>query len=92
MFESQLVQIPAPGTLSFIGQALRHFMLYKTQKPWSWAHISVQKPQGARGLSRILALGLQDMTLTSLFLPHCWYVVLFITIIHRHNVNQMTWC
>ena len=32
------------------------------------------------------------MTLTSLSLPHCWYVVIFIAIIHQHNVNQMTWC
>ena len=32
------------------------------------------------------------MTLTSLSLPHCWHVVLFITIIRQHNVNQMTWC
>ena len=32
------------------------------------------------------------MTLTSLSLPHCWHVVVFITIIHQHNVSQMTWC
>ena len=32
------------------------------------------------------------MTLTFLSLPHCWYVAFFITIIHQHNVNQMTWC
>ena len=48
MSESQLMQMPGP----------RDFVIYRTdpqafsvlQKPWGWAHISVQKPHGARGM------------------------------------------
>ena len=40
MFKSQLMQMPDPGTSSFIGPAPRHFA-----KPWGWAkHFGAKAP------------------------------------------------
>ena len=47
MSESQLMQMPGPGDIVIYKPALGAFSV--VQKPWGWAHISVQKPQGARG-------------------------------------------
>ena len=53
MFQNQLMQMPAPGTSSFIGPVPGHFFV---QKPWGWAHISVQKPWGAGGMGKVKAV------------------------------------
>ena len=47
MFESQLVQMPGPRDIILYWPGPRAFSV--VQKPRGWAHISVQKPQGARG-------------------------------------------
>ena len=47
MFESQLVQMPSPRDIILYWPGTRAFSV--VQKPRGWAHISVQKPRGARG-------------------------------------------
>ena len=47
MFESQLVQMPGPRDIILYWPGPRAFSV--VQKPRGWAHISVQKPRGARG-------------------------------------------
>ena len=47
MFESQLVQMPGPRDIILHWPGARAFSV--VQKPRGWAHISVQKPRGARG-------------------------------------------
>ena len=47
MFESQLVQMPGPRDIILYWSGPRAFSV--VQKPRGWAHISVQKPRGARG-------------------------------------------
>ena len=48
MFESQLMQMPSPRDIVIYWAGPRAFSA--VQKPWSWAHILVQKPRGARGM------------------------------------------
>ena len=50
MFESQLMQMPCPRDIVIYRPRLRAFSI--VQKPWGWAHISVQKPRvpGGRGM------------------------------------------
>ena len=47
MFESQLIQMPGPRDMVIYWPGPRAFSV--VQKPRGWAHISVQKPLGARG-------------------------------------------
>ena len=47
MFKSQLMQMPGPRDIVIYRPHPRAFSI--VQKPWGWAHISVQKPRGARG-------------------------------------------
>ena len=47
MFESQLMQMPDPRDIVIYRPSPGAFSV--VQKPWGWTHISVQKPQGARG-------------------------------------------
>ena len=47
MFESQLMQMPGPRDIVIYWPCPRAFSV--VQKPRGWAHISVQKPRGARG-------------------------------------------
>ena len=47
MFGSQLVQMPGPRDIILYWPGPRAFSV--VQKPRGWAHISVQKPRGARG-------------------------------------------
>ena len=47
MFESQLVQMPDPRDITLYWPGPRAFSV--VQKPRGWAHISAQKPRGARG-------------------------------------------
>ena len=47
MFESQLMQMPGPRDIVIYWPGPRAFSV--VQKPWGWAHISVQKPRGAQG-------------------------------------------
>ena len=42
-----LMQIPGPRDIVIYWPGPRAFSVL--QKPWGWAHISVQKPRGARG-------------------------------------------
>ena len=46
MFESQLIQMPGPRDIVIYRPSPRAFPV--VQKPRGWAHISVQKPRGAR--------------------------------------------
>ena len=46
MFESQLMQMPGPRDIVSYRPAFQAFSV--VQKHWGWAHISVQKPRGAR--------------------------------------------
>ena len=48
MFESQLVQMPAPRDIILYWPSPRAFSV--VQKPRGWAHISVQKPRGTGGM------------------------------------------
>ena len=47
MSESQLVQMPGPRDIILYWPGPQAFSV--VQKPWSWAHITVQRPRGARG-------------------------------------------
>ena len=42
-----LMQMPGPRDIVIYCPDPRAFSV--VQKPWGWAHISVQKPRGARG-------------------------------------------
>ena len=48
MSESQLMQMPGPRDIVIYRPGPQAFSV--VQKPWDWAHISVQKPQGAQGM------------------------------------------
>ena len=43
-----LMQMPGPRDIVIDWPDPRAFSV--VQKPWGWAHISVQKPRGARGM------------------------------------------
>ena len=62
MFESQLVQMPGPRDIILYWPGPRAFSV--VQKPRGWAHISVQKPRGARGG---MVTGQIDTCITALF-------------------------
>ena len=47
MFQIQLMQMPGPRDIVIYWPSPWAFSF--VQKPWGWAHISVQKPQGAWG-------------------------------------------
>ena len=51
MFESQLIQMPGPRDIVIYWSDPRAFSV--VQKPRGWAHISVQKPRGARVTGQI---------------------------------------
>ena len=48
MFESWLIQMLSPRDIVIYWPGPRAFSV--VQKPWGWAHISVQKPRGAQGM------------------------------------------
>ena len=47
IFESQLIQVPGPKDIVIYRPDRQAVSV--VEKPWGWAYILVQKPQGARG-------------------------------------------
>ena len=77
MFESQLMQMPGPRDIVIYRPRPRAFSF--VQKPWGWAHISVQKPRGARGE---MVTGQID---TCIIAPEIWYRYEAWCVLHNGN-------